>query len=110
MKRILLALALGASTTLAEEPKPFAIQVGEAMGPAAEAYSKTMNRLFNEYMAGASKGPLGDAARANLKAQNQREREANRGIRRTMKECIKPENVIDDDVKECMEGLRIKEW
>ncbi len=42
--------------------------------------------------------------------QDQREREANRGVRRTMKECIKPGNVIDDDVKECMEGLRIKEW
>lgn len=54
-------------------------QVGEAMRPAAEAYGKTINRLVNEHMAGASKGPLGDAARANLKAQDQREREANRG-------------------------------
>ncbi len=70
MKRILLALALGASTTLAEEPRPIATQVGEAMGPTAEAYGKTMNRLFNEYMAGASKGPLGDAAIANFKAQD----------------------------------------
>ncbi|MCO2104794.1 hypothetical protein FA403_30945, partial [Pseudomonas aeruginosa] len=41
---------------------------------------------------------------------DKREREANRGVRKTMKECIKPENVIDDDVKECMEGLRVKEW
>ncbi|HHK4642120.1 TPA: hypothetical protein ACQTZE_006760, partial [Pseudomonas aeruginosa] len=97
MKRTLLALALAASPALAEESKPIATQVGEAMRPAAEAYGKTMNRLVNEYMAGASKGPLGDAARANLKAQDQREREANRGVRRTMKECIKPGNVIDDD-------------
>ncbi|HEY1027855.1 MAG TPA: hypothetical protein VGE28_09550 [Pseudomonas sp.] len=110
MKRMLLALALAASPTLAEESKPVATQIGEAVRPAAEAYGKAMNRLVNEYMAGASKGPLGDAARANLKAQDQREREANRGVRRTMKECIKPGNVIDDDVKECMEGLRIKEW
>ncbi|MBH3337514.1 hypothetical protein I5L51_00115 [Pseudomonas mendocina] len=110
MKRMLLALALAASPTLAEEPKPIATQVGEAMRPAAEAYGKTMNRLVNEYIAGAGKGPLGDAARANLKAQDQREREANRGVRRTMKECIKPGNVIDDDVKECTEGLRIKTW
>jgi hypothetical protein len=50
------------------------------MWPAAEAYGKTMSRLVNEYMAGAGKGPLGDAARANLKAQDQREREANRGF------------------------------
>jgi len=27
-----------------------------------------------------------------------------------MKECIKPGNIIDDDVKECMEELRHKEW
>ncbi len=110
MKRMLLALALAACPALAEESKPVATQIGEAMRPAAEAYGKTMSRLVNEYMAGASKGPLGDAARANLKAQDQREREANRGVRRTMKECIKPGNVIDDDVKECTEGLRSKTW
>ena len=88
MKRMLLALALAESPAIAEKSKPIATQVGEAMRPAAEAYGKTMNRLVNEYMAGASKGPLGDAARANLKAQDQREREANRGVRRTMKEYI----------------------
>ncbi|MFK4027237.1 hypothetical protein [Stutzerimonas balearica] len=109
MKRILLALALVTSTALAEESKPIATQVGDAMRPAAEAYSNTMTRLVNEYFAG-SKGVLGEAARANLNAQDKREREANRGVRRSMKECIKPGNVIDDDVKECMEGLRLKEW
>lgn len=109
MKRILLALALIASPALAEESKPIATQVGEAMQPAAEAYGNTMTRLVNEFFAG-SKGVMGEAARANLKAQDKREREANRGVRRTMKECIKPGNVIDDDVKECIEGIRSKEW
>jgi len=109
MKRILLALALVASPPLAEESKPIATQVGDAMRPAAEAYSKGMQQLVNEFFAG-SKGPMGEAARATLKARDQRERESNRGVRRTMKECIKPGNVIDDDVKECMEGLRLKEW
>lgn len=109
MKRMLLALALAAAPTLAEESKPVATQVGDALRPAAEAYGKGMQKLVNELFAG-SKGPMGEAARANLKAQDKREREANRGIRRTMKECIKPGNVIDDDVKECMEGLRQKEW
>ena len=103
------ALALIASAALAKESKPIATQVGEAMQPAAEAYGNTMTRLVNEFFAG-SKGVMGEAARANLKAQDQREREANRGIRRTMKECIKPGNVIDDDVKECIEGLREKGW
>ncbi|OMG62001.1 hypothetical protein AUR61_018535 [Stutzerimonas balearica] len=109
MKRILLALAVVATPTLAEESKPIATQVGDAMRPAAEAYSNTMTRLVNEYFAG-SKGVLGEAARANLKAQDQSEREANRGVRRSMTECIKPGNVIDNDVKECMDGLRVKEW
>jgi len=109
MKRILLALAIVVSPALAEESKPIATQVGDAMRPAAEAYSKGMQQLVNEFFAG-SKGPMGEAARASLKAQDQREREANRGIRRTMKECIKPGNVIDDDVKECTEGIRRKTW
>lgn len=109
MKRMLLALALASSPALAEESKPVATQVGDAIRPAAEAYGKTVNTLVNEFFAG-SKGPLGEAARSNLKSQDQREREDNRGVRRTMKECIKPGNVIDDDVKECIEGLRAKEW
>lgn len=109
MKRMLLALALAASPALAEESKPVATQVGDALRPAAEAYGKGMQKLVNELFAG-SKGPMGEAARANLKAQDKREREANRGVRRTMKECIKPGNVIDDDVKECVEGLRERSW
>jgi len=109
MKRILLALALVASPILAEESKPIATQVGDAMRPAAEAYGNTMTRLVHEFFAG-SEGVLGEAARANLKAQDQREREANRGVRRTIRECIKSENVIDDDVKECIDGLRRRTW
>ncbi|MGE6790438.1 hypothetical protein ACQKFS_00160 [Pseudomonas guineae] len=105
----MLALALASSPALAKESKPVATQVGDAMRPAAEAYSKTVNKLVNEFFAG-SKGPMGQAARANMKAQDKREREANRGVRRTMKECIKPGNVIDDDVKECIEGSRVKTW
>ncbi len=109
MKRMLLALAISAIPALAEEAKPIATQVGDTMRPAAEAYGKGMQKLVNEFFAG-SEGPMGKAARANLKAQDNRERESNRGVRRAMKECIKPGNIIDDDVKECMEGLRVKEW
>lgn len=109
MKIILLAIALTSSTALAEESKPIATQVGDALRPAADAYGKTVDKLVNELFAG-SKGPIGEAARTNLKAQDLREHEANRGVRRTVKECIKPGNVIDDDVKECTEGLRKKTW
>lgn len=109
MKRTLLALALAASPIAAEESKPIATQAGEIIEPAAEAYGRAVNQVVNEFLAG-TKGPLSKAARANLKRDADQEQQANRGVRRTMKECIKPGNVIDDDVKECIEGLRTKEW
>lgn len=52
MKRILLALALASSPALAEESKPVATQVGDALRPAAEAYGKTVNTLVNEFSPG----------------------------------------------------------
>ncbi|MHA5855468.1 hypothetical protein ACVSLU_03035, partial [Pseudomonas aeruginosa] len=67
------------------------------------------SRIVTEFMAGTD-GMVGDAARKNLKMQDKRDGEANRGVRKTMKECIKPGNVIDDDVKECTEGTRQKTW
>lgn len=109
MKKLLLALIICSAPALAEQSRPVATQAGDAMRPAAEAIGKGMNQLVNEFFAG-SDGPMGNAARANLKYQEKREREANRGVRRSMKECIKPGNVIDDDVKECMTGIRMKEW
>lgn len=56
------------------------------------------------------KGPLAEGARKDLKIQAQRDRELNRSVRSSMKECIKPGNIIDDDVKECIEGTRAKTW
>lgn len=93
----------------AEEPKPLATQAGEATAPIAEAISSGFSRIMTEFMAGTD-GMVGDAARKSLKMQDKREREANRGVRKSMSECIKPNNVIDDDVKECIEGLRTKTW
>lgn len=109
MKWTLLALAIITSAASAEATTPAATQVGDAIRPAAEAYGKTVGRLVNEFFAG-SPGPMGAAARASLKAHATQDREANRGTRRNMKDCIKPGNVIDDDVKECIEGLRVKDW
>ncbi len=62
MKRILLALGPFASPALTEDSQPTATQVGDAMRPAAEAYSKAVSRWTDEFFAG-SKGMLGDAAR-----------------------------------------------
>lgn len=87
---------------------PFS-EVGDAMRPAAEAYGNTMTHLVNEFFAGSKKRD-GRGRPCQPQAQDQRAREANRGVRRTMKECIKLGNVIDDDVKGCIEGLRTKVW
>lgn len=38
--------------------------------------------------------------------QAQRQREDNKGTHKTIKECIKPGNIIDDDISEYMERLR----
>ena len=109
MKRTLFALLVLAAPAFAEEEKPVATQAAEAITPYAEAVSKGISRSVTEFMAG-GKGPIAEAARSRLKIQEQRERVANRGTRKSMKECIKPGNVIDDDVKECIEGLREKTW
>lgn len=109
MKKTFIALLLIATAANAEEQKPIATQAGEAITPYAEAFGETVNRTMMAFMAG-GKGPLAEGARSNLQMQDQRERVANRGTRKSMKECIKPGNVIDDDVKECTEGLREKTW
>lgn len=110
MKKTLITSLFIAAPALAEEAKPLATQAGEAIiTPYAEAFGESVSRTVTEFMAG-GKGPLADGAHANLKMQDHREREANRGTRKSMKECIKPENVIDGDVKECTEGLREKSW
>lgn len=109
MQKTFIALLLTVTAANAEEQKPIATQAGESIAPYAQAFGETVNRTMMELMAG-GKGPLAEGARTNLHMQDQRERLANRGTRKSMKECIKPENVIDDDVKECTEGLREKTW
>jgi len=109
MQKTFIALLLTVTAANAEEQKPIATQAGESIAPYAQAVGETVNRTMMEFMAG-GKGPLAEGARTNLHMQDQRERAANRGTRKSMKECIKPENVIDDDVKECTEGLRERTW
>jgi hypothetical protein len=105
MKKIFISLLLTVTAASAEEQKQIATQTGETIAPYAEAFGETVRRTMMELMAG-GKGPLAEGARTNLQIQDQRERIANRDTRKSMKECIKPDNVIDDNVKECTEGLR----
>jgi len=84
-------------------------QVANAMHPAvAAATDYTQKSILQTWAAG--KGPLADGAKRALAQVERQERIDNRGPRRSMQACIKPGSVIDDDVKECMEGLREKQW
>ncbi|MER1087813.1 hypothetical protein AAA607_29235 [Pseudomonas aeruginosa] len=110
MKNTLISLAILSFTSIASaEEKTALAEAAETMKPIIEVPAQYLEKSIMQGLAD-GKGPLAEGARRNLKMQAQREREANRGVRRTMKECIKPENVIDDDVKECTEGLREKTW
>lgn len=109
MKKLAVLLLMLSAPLAADVQKPIATQVGEAMQPATKAISRSVNNTVLEFMAG-SEGPLGQGARSALANQARQEAIANRGPRRSMKECIKPDSVIDDDVKECMEGIRQKTW
>ncbi|WP_281686065.1 hypothetical protein [Pseudomonas citronellolis] len=97
------------STTAIAEEKTALAKAAETMKPIIEVPANYVQKSILQSLAD-GKGPLAEGARTNLKMQAQREKEANRGVRRSMKECIKPGNVIDDDVKECTEGLRKKTW
>lgn len=110
MKATLTLFTLLATSTCAiAEEKPLPTQAAEGIAPYAKAIGNGINRGMMEFMAGTG-GTLGEAAKANLVQQDKATQKANRGTRKTMKECIKPGNVIDDDVKECTEGLREKSW
>lgn len=110
MKNALIALAIFTCTSIASaEEKTALAEAAEAMKPIIEVPANYVQKSMMQSLA-EGKGPLAEGARRNLKMQDQRDREANRSVRRSMKECIKPGNVIDDDVKECTEGLRERTW
>lgn len=109
MKGFIFTLAIIATSALAEEEKPLATKAGEAVQPVAKTLGIGIERTVSEFYS-SNEGAVGDAARRNLKRLDLREREANRGPRKSMRECIKPNSMIDDDVRECTLGLREKTW
>lgn len=91
------------------ERKPLPTQAAEAIQPLAAGFSKTVNKGVNDYLAG-TPGPLGDAARRNQQASATIVAQPVRGPRKTMAQCLKPGDLIDQDVKECIEGTRVRDW
>ncbi|MCP8467888.1 hypothetical protein NK553_28455 [Pseudomonas sp. ZM23] len=110
MKTILTSLTILSCCSFASaEDKTALAEAADAMKPIIDVPAQYLEKSIMQSLAN-GKGPLAEGARTNLKMQAQREKEASRDARKSMKECIKPGNVIDDDVKECTEGLRERSW
>lgn len=84
-------------------------QAANAVRPAIEAATNCTRKSILQKWSG-GKGPLADGAKRALASIEHQERIDNWGPRRSIGGCIKPNSVIDDDVKECMDGLREKAW
>ncbi|MDH0894432.1 MULTISPECIES: hypothetical protein [unclassified Pseudomonas] len=107
MKKLIAIAALLAATAANADVVDDAIKgtADHVVAPVANEISKRMMRALAQ-----GKGMVAEAARENLKQQELAEKEASRGVRRSVKECMKPGNVIDDDVQECVRGYREKTW
>lgn len=105
---VLLSMAVIAFAVSGER-KPLPTQAAEAIQPLATEFSKTVNTGVSDYLAG-TPGPLGDAARRNQQAGTTAMAQPVRGTRKTMAQCLKPGDLIDQDVKECIEGTRVRDW
>ena len=97
------------SITASAEDKTALAQAAEAMEPAVKAYTDYVEKSFLQTFAN-NDSSLGQAARNQLRERERDELEANRGPTRSVRECMKPNNVIDQDVQECAQGLRRKDW
>ena len=107
-KAAAIALMLFSITTSGEEKTALA-QAAEAIQPAVEAYTDYIEKSVLQTFAD-NDSPMGEAARSQLRARERADMEANRGPVRSVRECMKPGNVIDQDVQECARGLRDKSW
>lgn len=113
MKMFMLVLVLlGAgfmAMSMTPQSKPAATVAAEAISPLAAKFSGAVSGAANDYLAGMP-GPVGEAAQRNQRKTTATAARLNRTTRRPMAECLKPGALIDLDVKECMEGTRVKDW
>lgn len=86
--------------------------LSKAFDSAKPATSNAINYIHKSMMQSLSSGDgiLGNAARADLANREQRKSQESRNTTRSVRECMKPGNVIDQDVKECANGLRERDW
>lgn len=109
MKTAIALVVIMTSYAVSAEEKTVLSTAADAIAPITKKAGDYINKSIMQSLSG-NDTPLGRAARDNLERQAKAERKANRGTRKTMKECIKPGNVIDEDVQECMTGMRERDW
>lgn len=113
MKIFAIAVVLLSAAVIAfavsDKSKPLPTQAAEAIQPLATGFAKTINKGVNDVLAGTA-GPIGDAARRNQQSGTTTVAQPVRGPRKTMAQCLKPGDLIDQDVKECIEGKRVRDW
>ncbi|MEH6797951.1 MAG: hypothetical protein V7681_01460 [Halopseudomonas sabulinigri] len=107
-KRVVITMMLFSITTSAEDKTALA-QAADAMKPAVKAYSDYIEKSVLQTFAD-NDTTMGQAARNQLREKERAEMEATRSPVRSVRECMKPGNIIDQDVQECAQGLRHKTW
>lgn len=87
--------------------------IGKAAVELTREPTKEATEAIQRYVLGGlstGNGPLAEGSQRQLENMRRAEAEKNRANRRTMQECIKPGNLIDQDVQECLNGLREPTW
>ncbi len=102
---ILLVLALSVPAH-AQDDKPVATQLGETVAPLTKRAAGVYTETMLEFMAGGN-GVLAEGARSAL--MRRAEPAAGTALR-PIKECLKPGNVIDEDVQACVTGAKERTW
>ncbi|WP_333982614.1 hypothetical protein [Ectopseudomonas khazarica] len=107
MKMLILALAITSAPAIAEKQSTTA-KIIRAVVSAAEPAGRVFHDAIHEIVAG--KNGLFGSENMHIDRTEPSVQRATRDTRKNIKHCIKPGNVIDDYVKECMDGLRVKGW
>lgn len=109
MKKILIAALLPFSMAVkAEKPRPMNYQESNVVDALTKPVRPVTDAVFNE---------LNDYLQSNITFMGQplkkdartRDKQTLR-VTRSVKDCIKPGGLIDDEVQMCVNGTREKNW
>lgn len=101
MKTLLLALAITLAPAIAGEQISTTAKITRAAALAAEPAGRVLHDAIREIVA--CRNETSSSESVVINGIEPSAQQSIQGTRKTMKECIKPQNIIDDDVKECIE-------